>query len=183
MILFQKLKLNRGLVMSSVILIGVVTGVFLYGIYKRVNIFDVFIEGASENIKAAFDILPALVILMTMIAILNVSGVIEVFTGFISPITSIIGFPSECLPLALLRPLSGSGAMSVYESIVSQNHPDSFVGNVASVIMGSTETTFYTVAVYYGAAKIKNIRYTLICALAADISGFIVACVAVRLMM
>ncbi|MBQ4094984.1 MAG: spore maturation protein, partial [Oscillospiraceae bacterium] len=80
-----------------------------------------------------------------------------------------------------LRPLSGSGALSVYESILSEHHPDSFVGQVASVIMGSTETTFYTVAVYYGAAKIKNIRHTLICALAADITGFIVACTTVRI--
>lgn len=169
--------------MSEIVLISVVAFVFGYGYFKKVNIFETFCEGAAENIRAAFDILPALIILVTTIAVLNASGVIGKLTAFISPATDVIGFPSACLPLALLRPLSGSGAMSVYENILSSNHPDSFIGNVASVMMGSTETTFYTIAVYYGAAKIKNIRYTVFCALVADITGFIVACTVVRLMM
>lgn len=169
--------------MTDYVIIAVVAVVFFYAGVKRVNIFEVFVEGARENVKTAFNILPALIILMTCIALLNTSGVIELVTGFLSPVTNILGIPSQCVPLAILRPLSGSGALSMYESIISENHPDSFVGNVASVIMGSTETTFYTVAVYYGAAKIKNIRYTLACALIADFTGFIVASVAVRLMM
>ena len=167
--------------LSDFVVPAFVSVVFVYGVYKRVDVFEAFVEGASENIKTAFDILPALIILMTVISMLNASGIVSFVSDSLSPVLSEIGFPGECIPLALLRPLSGSGALSVYESILSEHHPDSFVGQVASVIMGSTETTFYTVAVYYGAAKIKNIRHTLICALAADITGFIVACTTVRI--
>lgn len=161
----------------------VVTVIFVYGAYKKVDIFDEFIAGAAENIRISFDIMPALIILVTCISMLNASGVISFITGIMSPIADKLGFPPQCLPLTLLRPLSGSGALAMYESILSQNSPDSFAGRVASVIMGSTETTFYTVAVYYGAAKVKNIRHTLVCAIAADITGFIVSCTAVRLFM
>lgn len=168
---------------TSYIIPAVVTLVFAYGIYKKVDIFEEFLAGASENIKVSFDILPALIILVTCIGMLNTSGVIAFVTDIMSPVADKLGFPPQCLPLTLLRPLSGSGALAMYESILSQNSPDSFVGRVASVIMGSTETTFYTVAVYYGAAKVKNIRHTLICAIAADITGFIVSCTAVRLFM
>ena len=159
----------------------VVTIVFGYGLYKKIDIFDEFILGAKENIKVSFDILPALILLMTIVAMLNSSGAISCITDFISPVTEKLGFPPSCLPLALLRPLSGSGALAMYENILTDNSPDSFAGRVASVIMGSTETTFYTIAVYYGAAKIKNIRHTVICAVAADVTSFIVSCTAVRL--
>lgn len=162
---------------------AVIAIVFVYGIYKKVDIFEEFMAGAAENIRVSFDVLPALIILVTCIGMLNSSGVISFLTGTMAPVADKLGFPPECLPLTLLRPLSGSGALAMYESIISQNSPDSFVGRVASVIMGSTETTFYTVAVYYGAARVKNIRHTLICAVAADITGFIVSCTAVRLFM
>ena len=168
---------------TSYIIPAVVTLVFAYGVYKRVDIFEEFLAGAAENITVSFDILPALIILVTCIGMLNTSGVIAFVTEIMLPVADKLGFPPQCLPLTLLRPLSGSGALAMYESILSQNSPDSFVGRVASVIMGSTETTFYTVAVYYGAAKVKNIRHTLICAIAADITGFIVSCTAVRLFM
>ncbi len=169
--------------LNSYVVPAFVIVVFAYGKYKQIDLFEAFIKGASENIKTAFDILPALIILMTIITMLNASGVVSAFSQFLSPALSKIGFPTECIPLAILRPISGSGALSVYETILQDNHPDSFVGRVASVMMGSTETTFYTVAIYYGAVKIKNIRHTLVCALAADITGFIVACTAVRLML
>lgn len=168
---------------SSVVLPAIVVIVFVYGVYKGTDIFEEFIAGALENIKLSFEVLPALIILMTCIGMLSSSGAVTFFTQLLSPVAKVLGFPPECLPLTLLRPLSGSGALAVYESIISQYRPDSFIGNVASVIMGSTETTFYTVAVYYGAARIKNIRHTLVCALAADITGFIVSCAAVRLLM
>ncbi len=168
---------------TSFVIPTVIAVVFAYGIYKKVDIFEEFLSGAAENIKVAFDILPALIILMTCIGMLNTSGVVTFFTNIISPVAKVLGFPPQCLPLTLLRPLSGSGALAVYENIITQYHPDSFIGRVASVIMGSTETTFYTVAVYYGAAKVKNIRHTLLCAIAADVTGFVVSCAAVRLFM
>lgn len=168
---------------TSYIIPAVVAVVFTYGLYKKVDIFEEFMAGAAENIKVSFDIMPALIILVTCISMLSSSGVISFFTGVLAPAAEALGFPPECLPLTILRPLSGSGALAMYESIISQYSPDSFAGRVASVIMGSTETTFYTVAVYYGAAKVKNIRHTLICAVAADITGFIVSCTAVRLFM
>lgn len=167
--------------MTSYILPVIVTGIFFYAAVKKINVFETFMNGALENIKTSFDILPALVILMTCIGVLNTSGAVNAITEFISPAVEILGFPPQCIPLALLRPMSGSGALAAFESVLSQNGADSFVGRVASVIMGSTETTFYTVAVYYGATKTKNIRHTIVCALAADVTGFIVACTAVRL--
>lgn len=169
--------------LTAYIIPVVVAAVFVYGCYKKVDIFEEFLVGAAENIKVSFDILPALIILMTCIAMLNTSGAVAFMTNVFAPAVKALGFPPQCLPLTLLRPLSGSGALAVYEDIIANYHPDSFIGRVASVIMGSTETTFYTVAVYYGAAKVKNIRHTLICAVAADITGFVVSCTAVRLFM
>ncbi len=167
--------------LTSAVIPVVVAFIFAYGWYKKVDIFEEFLSGALENIRVSFDILPALIILMTCIGMLTSSGAVSLLTGLLAPAADVLGFPPECLPLTLLRPLSGSGALAMYESIITDCSPDSFAGRVASVIMGSTETTFYTVAVYYGAAKIKNIRHTLVCAVAADITGFIISCAAVRL--
>ena len=103
-------------------------------------------------------------------------------TGLLSGFFDKIGFPAECLPLALIRPVSGSGALAVYEALLEEQGPDSFAGRVASVMLGSTETTFYTLAVYYGAVKIKNTRHTLAASLAGDITGFIVSVLTVNIL-
>ncbi len=150
------------------------------GLIKKVDVFSEFIEGAKENLKVGIDILPALIALLTAIGMFKASGALNVLTDFLSPLTNLLGFPSECLPLALIRPVSGSGALAVFESILTDSHPDSFAGRVASVILGSTETTFYTIAVYFGVTKVKKTRHTLISSLTSDITGFIFSVLTVQ---
>lgn len=161
----------------------ILCAIFLYGLLHGVNIFDFFLEGAKEGISTSFGILPALVALMTCIAMFNASGALDILTNALRPICEAIGFPPETIPLALLRPISGSGALAIYENLLSNYGPDSFVGKVASVMQGSTETTFYTIAVYYGAVKVKKTRHTVPSALSADLTGFLMSVVAVRLLL
>ena len=155
--------------------------IIIYGCIKKVDIFDEFLSGARENLKTGMDILPSLIAMITAIGMFKASGAMELLAKAMLPVTEFLGFPSECLPLAIMRPVSGSGALAVFETILSEVHPDSFAGRVASVILGSTETTFYTIAVYYGAANIKNTRHTLASALSADFTGFFISVLTVRL--
>ena len=147
------------------------------------DIFSEFTEGAAENLKAAFDVLPALIALMTAIGMFKASGALEVISEAISPVTGFLGFPEECIPLAIIRPVSGSGALAVFESILNDVSPDSFAGRVASVIIGSTETTFYTIAVYYGITGVKKTRHAIASSLTADFTGFILSALTVRLLL
>lgn len=151
------------------------------GLIKRVDVFGEFTDGAKENLRSAFDVLPALIALMTAIGMFKASGGLEVISDFISPLTEFLGFPKECIPLAIIRPVSGSGALAVFEAILGDVSPDSFAGRVASVIIGSTETTFYTVAVYYGITKVKKTRHAIASSLTADFTGFILSALTVRL--
>lgn len=157
--------------------------ILLHGAMKGVDIFTVFIEGASEGLRVAVRILPTLVIFMTAIGMFKASGALDILTYPLRPITTMLGFPEECLPLALLRPVSGGGSLALYESVLRDAGPDSFAGRVASVLLGSSETTFYTIAVYYSVTAVKNTRHTAAAALAADISGTIMSAVAVRILM
>ncbi len=167
--------------LQSIIIPIFVLGIFLYGIHKKVDVFSVFVNGAKENIKVGVEILPSLVMLMLAVGMFRSSGAMEAFSELISPITDFLGFPKECVPLALMRPVSGSGALSILETVLEEHGPDSFIGRVASVLLGSTETTFYTVAVYFGATKIKKTRHALPAALAGDITAFLLSALAVRL--
>ena len=128
--------------LQSVIIPIFVLGIFLYGLHKKVDIFSVFVKGAKENILVGVDILPSLVMLMLAVGMFRASGAMDAFSELISPLTDFLGFPSECVPLALMRPVSGSGALSILEGILESHGPDSFIGRVASVLLGSTETTF-----------------------------------------
>ena len=166
---------------SAVIVPLLVFGIFLYGMIKRVNILDAFTHGARENIKVAVDLLPTLTLLMLAVGMFQASGALNALTSLIAPLMEFIGFPPDCLPLALLRPVSGSGALSILGTIFKDKGPDSFAGRVASVLMGSTETTFYTIAVYFGATKIKKTRHALPSALAGDITAFLLSALMVRL--
>ncbi len=166
---------------SSIIVPAFIVGIFAYALVKKVDIFNVFIKGAKENLLIGFDILPSLVALMLAVGIFKASGAMNFITELISPLTELIGLPSECVPLALMRPVSGSGALSLLESILEQHSPDSFVGRVASVLLGSTETTFYTIAVYFGATNIRKTRHALPSALAGDFTAFILSALTVRL--
>ncbi len=158
----------------------VIGTIIFYALCKNVNVFDEFITGAKENLKTSISVLPALMALMTAIGMFKASGALDILTNAISPLTSLLGFPSECLPLALIRPVSGSGALAIYENLLSENGANSFPARVASVLMGSTETTFYTIAVYYSVTKVKKTRHTLVCSLAGDITGFLFSVLAVR---
>ncbi len=160
----------------------IILTVFVVAIIRKVNIFDEFIAGAEEGLKTSFEILPALILLMTCVGVFKASGGQQIFSKAILPFTDMIGFPEECTPLIFIRPLSGSGALGVFDSIISQYGPDSFPGRIAATMMGSTETTFYTVAVYFGAVKIRKTRYAIPAALVGDLTGFIASAIVVRLM-
>lgn len=142
---------------------------------ERVAVFDIFLKGAKEGIEIVFKIFPTLIGLFMAIAMLRSSGIIDFFITIVSPITSFFKIPNEILPLAMLRPISGSASMAVATDIIKNSGVDSFIGILAAVIMGSTETTLYTIAVYTGSVKIKNTRLILIAALMADIVGIMVS--------
>ncbi len=146
----------------------IIFAIVFHGWIKGVNVFDAFLEGARSGIGVAFRILPALVALITAVGILNASGALDMITLAISPVSKLLGLPGEVVPLALLRPISGSGAMVIFNDLLSKFGPDSEIGRIASVMEGSTETTFYTIAVYYGATSIKNTRHTLSASLTAE---------------
>ncbi len=167
--------------MSDFIIPFFIVIIIVSGLVKRVDVFGEFLDGAKENLKAAFDTLPALIALMTAIGMFKASGAPEVISEAISPLTTFLGFPKECVTLAMIRPVSGSGALAVFESILNEVSPDSFAGRVASVIIGSTETTFYTIAVYYGITNVKKTRHAAAASLTADFTGFVFSALTVRL--
>ncbi len=138
------------------------------GLSRKVKVYDAFVEGAAEGLKSTVRILPPLVGLLTAVGALRASGTLDFIIYLLSPLAALLGIPSEAMPLAILRPVSGSASLALVSDIVNLYGPDSYVGRVVSTMMGSTETIFYTLAVYYGAAGIKNIRYTLAAALFAD---------------
>ncbi|MDR0991352.1 MAG: spore maturation protein [Ruminococcus sp.] len=158
---------------------GVIALIVAIGFIKKIDVFGEFTDGAAEALKSGVSVLPALVALMTAIGMFRASGALGALTAFLSPAATAVGFPPEVLPLALIRPISGSGAIAVFDSILTEVSPDSFAGRVASVIMGASETTFYTIAVYFGATKIKKPRRALGASLTADFTAFVVSAVAV----
>ena len=139
------------------------------GLYKNIKVYEVFIDSAKEGIYTILRIMPSLIGLMVAIGVFRASGALDYIIALINPISSRLGIPSEALPLAILRPISGSASLALVSDIIKTNGPDSFIGRVVSTMMGSTETIFYTIAVYFGAVGIKNIKYTLIAALIADL--------------
>ena len=155
--------------------------VLIFAAVKRVDVFGAFCEGASEGLKTCADILPALVLLLVCIGMFRVSGAVEFLTGALDPLCKALGFPSEAVPLVILRPFSGSGAMAVYNEIASSAGADTFTERVAATLIGSSETTFYTTAVYFGAVKCKKTRCAVPAALTADCTAWIVCGAAVYL--
>lgn len=157
--------------------------IVIYGLAKKTDVFAAFLEGARENLFACAELLPTLVALVTAIGMLRASGAAELLTNAAGSLMQSMGFPPECLPLALIRPISGSGALAVYEGILRECSPDSFPGKVASVMLGATETTFYTVAVYFGAVGIRKTKHTVPAALVGDITGFIFSVLTVNILL
>lgn len=156
-------------------------GVALYGAFHRVDVYSALIQGAGEGLGVMVRIVPALIGLMTAVYMLRASGALDLAARVLGPLLDRIGLPSELLGLMLVRPISGSAALGVGAELISTHGPDSYLGRVAAVMLGSTETTFYTVAVYFGAVCITRTRYAVPAALCADLTGFLAAAWAVRL--
>jgi len=149
-----------------------VGGLLLVGVAGRVRVYDSMVEGAKEGLQVAVRILPYLVAILAAVAMFRASGALDVFIGALDPLTSRAGVPAEVLPMALLRPLSGSGAFGVMSEILTSHGPDSFIGLLTSTLMGSTETTFYVLAIYLGAARVVDARHALLACLVGDVAGF-----------
>lgn len=152
-----------------------------WGLRRRVDVYAALTDGASEGLRVLLRILPGLVALLTAVYMLRASGALDCFTGLLRPVLTALGIPPETTPLLLIRPLSGSGALAVGSELIATYGPDSTVGRTAAVMLGCTETTFYTIAVYFGAAGIRKTRYTVPAALTADLVGFLAASWCVRL--
>lgn len=144
-----------------------------YGILERKKVFDIFLDGAKEGVEIVFNIFPTLVGLFVAIGALRSSGIIDLIVDFLTPICSFVNFPSEILPLSIIRPISGSSSIAVATDIMNTFGVDSNIGLIASVIMGSTETTIYTIAVYTSSVGIKKTRFVLWASLIADFVGII----------
>ncbi|MCW9089690.1 MAG: spore maturation protein [Gammaproteobacteria bacterium] len=170
-----------GRVIAPWILPGLMLGFLAFGVWRRVAIYEVFVEGAKDGFQVALRIIPYLVAILVAVGMFRASGALEMLVGAIGRWTEPLGMPAEALPMALLRPLSGSGAYGVVASTINDPAigPDSYTGYLVSTLQGSTETTFYVLAVYFGAVQIKRIRHALWTALTADVAAIIAAVVAV----
>ena len=151
------------------------------GLGRRVDIYAALTHGAEEGLHTLLRIIPALVGLLTAVSMFRASGAMEYLASLLSPLLTVLGIPPETAPLLLIRPMSGSGALAVGTELMTRFGPDSYIGRVAAVMLGSTETTFYTIAVYFGSAGIHRTRHTSPAALAADLAGFAASALAVRL--
>lgn len=158
----------------------IMAAVALYGMARRVDVYDALVQGAGDGLGVLVKIVPPLVGLLTAVYMLRASGVLELASGVLAPVLGLLGIPAETVPLLLVRPVSGSAALGVGAELISAFGPDSLVGRTAAVMLGSTETTFYTIAVYFGAAGIVKTRYAIPAALCADLAGFMASAWAVR---
>lgn len=149
---------------------------------RKENSYDLLLDGAAEGLKLTVSILPALVMLLTAVSMLRASGAVELISRLLSPVFTFFGIPPETAILVLVRPLSGSAALAIGAELMAQYGVDSVIGRTAAVMLGSTETTFYTISVYFGAAGIKKTRYTVPAALFADFVGFFMASFTSRLL-
>ena len=160
----------------------IIVSIVLFGAFKKVNVYETFTDGAKDGFKTAVTIIPFLVGMLVAIGVFRASGALDLITNALSPITSKIGMPGEVLPMALIRPLSGGGESGVMNDLFTTYGPDSLIGRMASVMNGSTETTFYVLAVYFGAVGIKKTRHALPAGLIADVVGIITAVVVTNIM-
>ena len=149
--------------------------VVIYGVIKKVKVYECFVEGAKDGITICLRIFPYLLAMIIAVNVFRASGALDFFIYLVKPVVKFIGLPPEVVPLVLIKPLSGSGALGIFTDIIKQYGADSYIGKVASIIMGSTETIFYTLTVYFGAVNIKKIRHTLWAAILADITAIIMA--------
>lgn len=160
----------------------ILVGVTLYASLRRVDVYVALMQGAGNGLETLIRIVPALVCLLTAVYMLRASGALDLAARALAPVLERVGLPAELLPLMLVRPISGSAALGVGAELIQTYGPDSELGRTAAVMLGSTETTFYTIAVYFGAVGISRTRYAVPAALCADLAGFLAASWVVRLL-
>lgn len=167
---------------SSLLVPMIITGIVIYGAIRKTDLFGSFREGAAEGINTLISVAPSMIGLVIAVEMLSSSGFFEILTCALEPVLSPMGFPAEIIPLGLIRPVSGSGSFALLSNMLSQFGADSETGKIASVMAGSTETTFYAVALYYGSAGIKKTGCTIPAALFADFCSVIFAVMTVKLL-
>lgn len=170
--------MNGALSLIAPIIMG---GVAIWGLIKKTDVYDAMVCGASDGLKTVIRIFPALVALLSAVYMLRASGALDILTTACTPLLAALGIPPETAALIFIRPFSGSGALAVGSELIAGYGADSLLGRTAAVMLGSTETTFYVIAVYFGAAGIKKSRHAIPAALIADLTGFIVASASARL--
>ena len=166
---------------ASLLLPLLLTAAALWALGRRVDVYDALTAGASEGLTVLLRIVPSLIALLTAVYMFRASGALDLLTELLAPVLEKLGIPPETAALLLIRPVSGSGALAVGSELMAAHGPDSYIGRCAAGMLGCTETTFYTIAVYFGAAGIRRTRYTIPAALTADLAGFMAAAWSVRL--
>ena len=165
--------------MTQLLVPCVLAGTALYGTLRRVDVYGALVQGAGQGLETLTRIAPALICLLTAVSMVRASGLLEALASWLSPVLGRLGLPPALLPLMLVRPIIGSAALGVGADLINTYGPDSDLGRMAAVMLGSTETTFYTIAVYFSAAGITRTRYALPAALCADAAGFLASAWAV----
>ncbi|MBA4548924.1 spore maturation protein [Thermoactinomyces intermedius] len=160
---------------SNLMLPAIVVFVPLYAVFRKVPVYDSFVEGAKEGFPTAISIIPHLVGMMVAVSIFRDTGALQFYLQFLKPVLSWVKIPEEVVPIGILRPISGTGSLAFVESVLRTYGPDSFLGKLASTIQGSTDTTLYVLTVYFGAVGIRNSLYALKVGLWADLAGFLAA--------
>jgi spore maturation protein B len=167
----------------AILAIPLMIAVFLlWGFVKKVRVYEAFIEGAKEGFNTAIRIIPYLVAMLFAIGVFRASGAMDVLVSILEPMTQLIGMPPETLPMAMMRPLSGSGSLGIMTELMKTHGPDSFIGILASTMYGSSETTFYVLAVYFGSVSVKNTRHAVPVGLIADFCGMLGAVLICRIL-
>jgi spore maturation protein B len=159
---------------------ALIAGIPVYALARRVKVYPVFLEGARQGFEVAIRVIPALVAMLVALGAFRASGALDLVAAAVSPVTAALGLPAPVLPLILVRPLSGGAALGVVAEVLRSDGPDSYAGRLASVMAGSTETTFYVLAVYMGAVGITRHRHALAAGLLADLAGFAASVLVVR---
>lgn len=162
---------------STIAVPVVIIIIVIYGIADKKKVYDIFVEGVTEGMSIVIKIFPTLLGIFLAVGVLRSSGLLEIITRAVSVFTNKVGFPSEVMPLAMLRPISGSASLAVATDIMKTYGVDSKIGLITSTIMGSTETTFYTIAIYTGSIGVKKIRFVLVAALIADFVGMLTSAI------
>lgn len=152
-----------------------IASIVIYGLAKGVKVYECFVDGAKDGITLCIKIFPYLLAMLVAVAVFRESGALNYFISIVKPVVKVIGLPPEVVPLVLIKPLSGSGALGIFAETINKYGPDTYIGILASIIMGSTETIFYTLTVYFGAVGIKKIRHTLWAAILADLTSIMAA--------